>query len=217
MKQSTRLPAQWRLPAPTPPPVVSDLSDDAYQFSPMSNDPFAKVGCVKVVDSKMLPQYSPVPNEPQHPVYPNPLINPPERWLRKSQKDPQPMRLIPPLPISTTPSWLDQQVQRQLGTPPIISGQNIPLLPINPKPVKAPDPYRVHKCAANPKPKAPARKKQASGAPRPQGMSHQPILPINPHFLVPKCSKAPSAFFVLPVVLIPRVTALRTRVPTPAT
>ena len=195
MEQSTRRPGHWQSPSLPPwssPPSINELSDNAYQFSTFSNDPFAKVGCVKIVESKAIPQHTPVSNEPQHTSYPELLINPPERWLRKSPTDPQPMRLIKPIslsniqpgPFSKSSSWLDQQVQRQLGATPSSSEQKAPLMPIKPKPLKASTP-RMRK----PKPtlqQNPSANQHTGGLQRPQDQPGQHFRPINPYFSVPK-------------------------------
>ncbi|KAE9372339.1 hypothetical protein N431DRAFT_375469, partial [Stipitochalara longipes BDJ] len=195
MEQSTRLPAHWRsLPIPAP-PLRNGLSDDAYQFSPMSNDPFAKVGFVKVAESKVASRYSPVPNEPQHTAYPDLLVNPPERWVRQSPKDFQPMRHIQPARLFSSYSWLDQQVQRQLRSPPISNMQKLPCAPVKPKPIKTTDPYRVHKPATNSKSKAHDTMTQTpisnqwSDPRTPQGLPQLPTTPINTYFLDPKWQK----------------------------
>lgn len=193
MAQSTRLPLQWQSPTP-PPPLrqINDLSDSASQFSPMSNDPFAKASCVKIIESMaIISQPLALPNEPQHTLYPDMLVNPPERWLRKSPNDPQPMRLIPPIPLSLKSSlWLDQQVKHQLGTG--SSENKTTHVPVKPKPVKAPDLYRVQKPATNPRPRAPTPNKQApqtyrqSAVPqRPQTMPSQPTSLASPNLPSP--------------------------------
>jgi hypothetical protein len=201
MEQSTRRPGHWQSPALppwSPPPSINELSDNAYQFSPVSNDPFAKVGCVKIVESRAIPQHTPVSNEPQHMSYPDLLINPPERWLRKSSTDPQPMRLIKPIFISNiqpasfskSSSWLDQQVQRQLGATPTSSEQKAPFMPIKPKPLKAPAP-RMRKPKPTLQPTPPANQ-HTGGLQRPQGQPGQPFRPINPYFSVPKWQEGQS-------------------------
>jgi len=186
MEQSTRVPAHWRSPAVSAPPVSHGLPDDVYRFSPMSNDPFAKVGFVRVVESRATPHYPSVSNEPQHTAYPDLLVNPPERWIKHSPRDPQPMRL--PNPLFSSYSWLDQQVQRQIGSAAISNTQQPPYAPVKPKPVKAVDPYRVRKPAATPKSKSHATKTQTkstqwSGT---QGIPQLPVATTNPYFSAPK-------------------------------
>lgn len=144
MAQSTKIPRHWQTPAPLR-LVHNELPDEAYRFSPMSNDPFAKVGNVKVSQSMPIPRAVVVPNEPQHTIYPDMLVNPPERWVRKSPNDPQPMRLIPPLPLPDSCSWLDEQIWRQIGGLPIKSENKIPSAPTKSILSKASDSYRVRK------------------------------------------------------------------------
>jgi hypothetical protein len=111
------------------------------------------------------------------------------------------MRLIPPIPIpiSNSYSWLDQQVQRQIGAAPIKSEHKPPHASMKPKSAKAPDPYRVHKPSANtkPKPKAtnkqtPASAQQPGGFQRFQGLPTQNVPLINPSLSVPKWQEGSS-------------------------
>jgi hypothetical protein len=191
MAQFTRLPPYWQSPAPPPPCQINDISDDAYQFSLMSNNPFAKVGCVKIVESTAVPQPLAVSNEPQDTKYPDKLVNPPEIWLQKSPKSPQPMHLISPIPLSLKSSlWLDQQVQRQLGT--VSSEYKTPHVPVKPKPVKALDLYSVRKPASNPRHKATATNKQVlhtyqqiAVPQKPQTMPSQSTSITNPNLPTP--------------------------------
>ncbi|KAN0110490.1 hypothetical protein V8E51_006877 [Hyaloscypha variabilis] len=197
MEQSARVPVHWRSPAVSAPPIGHGLSDEVYEYSSMSNDPFAKVGFVKVVESMPVTQHSLLPNEPQHTAYPDLLVNPAERWIRPSSNDPRPMKLIRPIPLSSSHSWLYQQVQRQLGTSATRNSQKLPQAPVKPNPMKATDPYRVRKLSASSKPKAQVTKTQTvlsiqkGGLPTPQGhpLPQLPITPTNPYFSVPKWQK----------------------------
>jgi hypothetical protein len=163
----------------------------------MSNDPFAKVGFIKVVESMPVSQHPLLPNEPQHTTYPDLLVNPAERWIRSSPNDPRPMRLIRPIPMSSSHAWLDQQVQRQLGTSAIRNLQKLPQAPVKPNPIKATNPYRVRKPSASSKPKAQITKTQTAvsiqkgGLPTPQGLPlpQLPMTTTNPYFSVPKLQK----------------------------
>jgi hypothetical protein len=148
----------------------------------MLNGPFAKVGIVKIVESLKVPQDIPVPNEPNHIPYPELLVNLPERRLRKSPNDPQPMRLIPPIPISNTYSWLNEQVRRQIGAT------------IHPKAMKTSDPYRIRKPTATAKPRttksqAPAQTSTASGFQRTLQPTDLYNPHINPYLSIPQWQK----------------------------
>ncbi len=155
MAQSTKIPRHWQTPAPLR-LVHNELLDEAYRFSPMSNDPFAKVGNVKISQSMSIPRAAVVPNEPQHIAYPDMLINPPERWVRKSPNEPQPMRLIPPLPLPDSCSWLDEQIWGQIIRLPIKSENKTPSASNKSILAKAPDSSRVRKAVSTTQPRAKA-------------------------------------------------------------
>jgi hypothetical protein len=179
MAQSTKLPRHWQTPAPLR-LVHNELSDEAYRFSPMSNDPFAKVGNVKISQSMSIPRAVVVPNEPQHTTYPDMLVNPPERWVRKSPNDPQPMQLVRPLPLPNSCAWLDEQLWRQLGVLPNKIQTKTPSASTNSMLAKAPDSYRVRKPVGTmqSKAKAPTSTQQlgtSRGFQGPLAQSGQPI------------------------------------------
>jgi len=202
-QQSMKLPPHWQSPSSRSLPP-NDLPDDVYRFSPMSNDPFAKAGCVRTVECKTATQHLPATKslefshaesrlkESEHCAYPELLINPPERWIKNSPRYPQPMPLIQPAAFVNSYPRPKQQSKRQIAAKPTSGEQREPVMSKKPNPVKSSDTCHILKPAPEPKSKAKASKKQTSysaqqirGSQGFQNLQQQPAPVINPSLLVP--------------------------------